>query len=74
MSILVASFEGVQRLNPNPKWSHVPFFLSQCEKYIEMSERYILRGHIKLAVQAFDCAQGYLSLAKDAELRGQSCN
>ncbi|MCS6128893.1 hypothetical protein G3485_17385 [Shewanella baltica] len=72
--MLIASFEGVQRLNPHPKWSQAPFFISQAERYLEIAQSHIDRGRFKVAAQFHDVASSYLSLAKDAEQRGRTCN
>ncbi|TVL36229.1 hypothetical protein [Shewanella xiamenensis] len=69
--MLMASFEGVQRLNPDPKWSQAPFFISQAERYLEIARDYIERGNFKIAAQFHEVASSYLSLAKAAELRGR---
>lgn len=71
MSTLAASFEGVQRLNPHPKWSQAPFFIDQAERYLDIAKSHIERGQFKIAAQFHSVAAGYLSLAKDAELRGR---
>lgn len=71
MSVLMASFEGVQKLNPNPKWSQAPFFISQAERYLEIAQWNIDRGQLKIAAQFHDVASSYLSLAKRVALRGQ---